>query len=52
MGYSDFLAHVLQQQYEDLATRSDRLTDIDKRVRAWEKNVKSALETTVRFIFS
>ncbi|XP_067935919.1 condensin-2 complex subunit H2-like isoform X2 [Watersipora subatra] len=43
-GYSEFLAKVLKKQYQDTAVQIDKLSEIDKRVKAWEANVQGALD--------
>ncbi|KAF6032478.1 hypothetical protein EB796_009216 [Bugula neritina] len=43
-GYSDFLAKALQRECDELATQTGKLTDIDRRVKQWENNVRGAIE--------
>ena len=46
-GYSQYLAEVVKREYEELAAHNDKLSEIDKRVKAWENTVKGAIETAV-----
>lgn len=46
-GYSQYLAEVVKREYEELAAHNDKLSEIDKRVKAWEVTVKGAIETAV-----